>query len=95
MLESLSVAEAKSRFSELLGRVSIGKERFVIKKHGKPVGAIISLEDLAQLEAPSEPEPNWLQTALETRGEFDDFAAIMDEVVHSRQFSKNREVSLD
>jgi prevent-host-death family protein len=48
--KSISVAEAKARFSELVNRESYGGERFLIQRRGKPVGAIISVEDLARLE---------------------------------------------
>jgi prevent-host-death family protein len=51
MASMLSVAEAKTRFSELVNRASYGRERFLIRRRGKPVGAIVSVEDLAKLEA--------------------------------------------
>jgi prevent-host-death family protein len=50
MAESVSVAEAKNRFSELVNRASYRRERFLIERRGKPVGAIVSAEDLARLE---------------------------------------------
>jgi prevent-host-death family protein len=50
MTTNLSVAEAKKRFSEIMGRVVYGGERFIIEKHGTPAVAVISLEDLARLE---------------------------------------------
>ncbi len=50
MTTNLSVGEAKRRFSEIMGRVTYGGERFIIEKRGKPAVAVISLEDLAQLE---------------------------------------------
>jgi prevent-host-death family protein len=51
MATRLSVNEAKTRLSEYL-------KRFVVERHGKPVGALVSLEDLERLEerSPLEPE---------------------------------------
>ena len=50
MNKSVSVAEAKNNFSDLLNRVIYRRERIIVSKHGKPVGALISTQDLAQLE---------------------------------------------
>lgn len=50
MNKSVSVAEAKNNFSDLLNRVIYRRERIIVSKHGKPVGALISTHDLEQLE---------------------------------------------
>lgn len=50
MNKSVSAAEAKNNFSDLLNRVIYRRERIVVSKHGKPVGALISTQDLEQLE---------------------------------------------
>ena len=47
----VAVAEAKSRFSDLLRRAEHRGERIVVHRHGKPVAAIVSTADLEQLEA--------------------------------------------
>ncbi len=47
----ISVADAKNRFSDLLRRAEYAGERLVVHRHGKPVAAIISTEDLRRLEA--------------------------------------------
>ena len=48
-MEPISVAEAKSRFSELISRASSG-ERFVIQRRERPVAALISVDELERLE---------------------------------------------
>lgn len=49
--------EAKTHLSECLNRVRYGGERIVIERHGKPVAALVSTEDLKRLEAlPGAPE---------------------------------------
>jgi len=50
MDQTVSVAEAKNKFSDLLNRVIYRRERIIVTKRGKPVGAIISIEELEQPE---------------------------------------------
>lgn len=50
-MATLTVAEAKNRFSEVLRRAEYGGERVVVERHGKPVAAIVSTDDLRRLEA--------------------------------------------
>jgi prevent-host-death family protein len=92
----VSVAEAKTRFSELVNRAAYGKERFLIQRRGKPVGAIVSAEDLARLEAEqSVPAAGGLLAAAGALAEFEEFAEIMEEVVRQRATRFDREVKLD
>ena len=48
---AVNATEARNKFLELINRAGYGQERIRIKRHGKPVAAIISCEDLARLEA--------------------------------------------
>ena len=50
---NLSVAEAKSRFSELISRAASG-ERFVIERRLRPVAVVLGAAELAQLERSAE-----------------------------------------
>lgn len=50
MRKIVSVAEAKNNFSDLLNQVIYRRERIIVSKHGKPVGALISTKDLEELE---------------------------------------------
>lgn len=50
-LTRVPVREARRRFAELLGRASHGTERIVVERHGKPIAAIVCVEDLEYLEA--------------------------------------------
>lgn len=73
---SLNVAEAKRRFSELLGRVAYGGSRVLITRRGKPMaeltppGATKTAGGLAAVEG-------WLD-------EDDPFFAAIDAVVERR-----------
>ena len=46
-----TVSDARNNLPELLNRVGYGHERILLERHGKPVAAIISPEDLKRLEA--------------------------------------------
>ncbi len=48
MTNPISVAEAKSRFSECLRRAESGQP-LLITRHGKPVAALVPAEDLVHL----------------------------------------------
>ena len=50
-MTSTTVSEARNNFPELLNRVGYGQERILIKRHGKPVAAMVSVEDLNRLQA--------------------------------------------
>jgi len=43
---SVPIAEAKRDLSDLCARAGYGRETIVVTKHGKPIAAIISIEDL-------------------------------------------------
>jgi len=47
---AISVADAKSRISELIAKSQHTHTRFMITRRNKPVAALVSLEDLRRLE---------------------------------------------
>jgi prevent-host-death family protein len=47
----MTAAEARDNFSDLLNRVAFGQERILVTRHGKGLAALISVDDLEQLEA--------------------------------------------
>lgn len=49
-MPTVSVANAKSRLSELLAKSAYGHERFVITRRNKPIAALVSLDDLRIVE---------------------------------------------
>ena len=58
-VQKVSVAHAKAKLSELLARVAYGGDRYVIERRGKPVAALVGVDDLKKLDkATAEaPEP--------------------------------------
>jgi prevent-host-death family protein len=49
-LETMTVSEARSAFSETLNRVYRGEARVSIEKNGIPIGGIVSAQDLHALQ---------------------------------------------
>ena len=43
--ETVSVAEAKKHFSELIGQVAYGKKQILITKRGKPMARLVPAEE--------------------------------------------------
>jgi len=46
----VSVREARKNIAEWLNRAAYGVERIVVERHGKPIAAIVCVEDLEHLE---------------------------------------------
>ena len=89
MSKAVSVAEAKRKFSDVLGAVRHGGERFVIERRGTPVAAIVPVDDLAVLEGTA------ARGALGLVGGFRDakgFPAVLDEIVRTRASQRRRRV---
>lgn len=50
MAERIGASEAKEQLSSLLARVAYGRERYIIERRGKPVAALVGVEDLERIE---------------------------------------------
>jgi prevent-host-death family protein len=48
--ETVTVAQARSEFSNLLAQTALLERRFVIARRGKPKAALVSIKDLKRLE---------------------------------------------
>lgn len=46
---ALDLTQARARFAESVNRVTNRGERILIQKHGRPVAALVSVEDLSLL----------------------------------------------
>ncbi|OGB93116.1 MAG: hypothetical protein A2Z31_04025 [candidate division NC10 bacterium RBG_16_65_8] len=56
MVKRMSAKEARDRFAEILGQVHYGKDTVIVEKQGKPVAAVISMDDYERFtEARTEP----------------------------------------
>ena len=94
MSKNLSVADAKKRLSELMSRVAYNQERFLIERHGKPMAALVSTEDLAKLE--QQPTiTKGLLAAVGAGADFEEWELFIENIYRQREHSKDRDVTLD
>jgi prevent-host-death family protein len=57
MAKRVSTAQAKAQFSALVDAVATKGEHYVIERRGKPVAALVSVQELTQLEGKHELAP--------------------------------------
>ena len=69
--DTVTTRELREKLSEIIGRCAYGGDRFVIKRHGKPLAAVVPIEDMfvAQLVEDTHDAAGY-KRALET-GELD------------------------
>ena len=95
-IKSVSVAEAKRSFSELMARVVYKGDEYIIERKGKPMVAIIKPEYLDLLHSLNKKQER--EGLISIVGKFDDEEDFVGEVerIHSlRKESKDREVILE
>ena len=84
MLTLLGVGEAKRDLSELMSRVVYKGERFIIQRRGKPMVALVSVEDLNRLD--DHPmAPGGLLAALGAWADYEEMDQVMEEIYRQRQ----------
>jgi prevent-host-death family protein len=94
MTSVLGVGEAKKRLSELMSRVVYRGERFLIRRRGRPMAALVSAEDLARLE--QEPAaPRGLLAAVGAWADFEELDEVVREIYEQRERARDRAVALD
>lgn len=86
--ETLGVAEAKRRFSELIERVGHG-ERFVICRRGKPAVALVSPDEV---RARPQGRPLGLAAVAGALSDWNSLEDVVAEIYASRRKAKDREV---
>jgi len=89
-----SVADAKKNLSELMSRAAYNNERFLIQRRGKPMAALVSIEDLTRLE--KEPvAPKGLLAAVAALAEFEELESMVEEIYRQREQAQDRPVDLE
>lgn len=88
MEETLGVAEAKRRFSELIERVRRG-ERFLVSRRGKPAVALVPPEQLP--DGPAGP-PAGLAAVAGELADWDELEDVVAEIYRARRRAKGRAV---
>jgi prevent-host-death family protein len=49
-MDDITAADARKQWSDLLNRVAYAKERVVVTRHGRPLAALVPVEDLGMIE---------------------------------------------
>lgn len=84
----ISVAEAKRRFSDVLGTVRYQGERYVVERNGTPMAALVPLADVPDLaEQTSRPGFLALVGAFEDEPEY---AESLASIVRERRTQRSR-----
>ena len=101
MTKAFNTADVKARLSELISRVVYGRERLIVLRRGKPVAALVSLQDLRRLEAldagDTSAESQSTHPIMRAFGGWADRADIDElvaEIYANRDASPGREVAL-
>jgi prevent-host-death family protein len=109
MAVSGDTSQVKARLSEFIGRVAYGRERLLVLRRGKPVAALVSVEDLRRLEAldstPAERTPSTgivagragahpIMRAFGGWAGRDDLDELVEEIYADRLTATAREVAL-
>lgn len=100
MVERIGASEAKAHFSELLARAGFSGERFLVERRGKPLAALVGVEDLKRLEAGSGSgsRPRGAMALVGAWRELVDDAeidAMLEDVYSAREEDVGRRVDLD
>ncbi len=98
MTKRISAAQAKAHFSALVAQVAYGGEDYVIERRGKPLAALVSVDDLQRLEGLR--PASRLQGALALVGawrevEEQDLDALIADIYAQRARDTGRAVSLE
>ncbi len=87
MARALSVAEAKRRFSDVLGSVRHRGERVIVERRGRPIAAIVPLDDLARLEGNA---PRGVLALVGAFADAKELPRLLDDVVRARARQRRR-----
>jgi len=85
----MGVAEVKRRFADVVGQVMHGKRRVIVERRGRPVVAIVPLEEGDLLSRPGERLAKVIGCAGE---EGESFRKLMSDVVSGRRRRPPRSV---
>ena len=86
----MGVAEVKRRFADVIGQVVHGGKRIIVERRGRPVVAIVPLDDSDALARPGQ-----RLAAVAASGEAggESFRALMGEVVAKRRRRPPRRIA--
>ncbi|HEV2439199.1 MAG TPA: type II toxin-antitoxin system Phd/YefM family antitoxin [bacterium] len=94
-MRTVTVAEFKRRFSELIGDVKYRGERIIIARRRTPVAAVVSLDDLERLGAKSDgavPRKMGLLAAIGAWDDDEELDRIVKDIYAARERAVDRAV---
>ena len=101
MTLTVDTSQVKAQFSEFIGRVTFGRERVLVLRRGKPVAALVSVEDLRRLEVADRThvttEKPVEHPIMKVYGRWvgpDDWDTVLEEIYADRLASTGREIEL-
>jgi len=50
MLNKITTADARKKFSNIINRVAFGDESFILTRRGEPIAALVSIKELRLLQ---------------------------------------------
>ena len=100
MAEKVKVTEAKAHLSALMARAGYGGERFLIERRGRPLAALVGVEDLERLEGERggvslRSRPRGALALVGAWGEFvenDEIDAMLEDIYAGRERDTGRAV---
>jgi prevent-host-death family protein len=91
-MTTMSVADFKSHFSEVLTGLLSRQERVVVERRGKPVAVLVSVEDAERLGLSGSAPPRGILGILGAWAEHPDIDAFVDEIYAARDAAEDRDV---
>ena len=96
--KKVRVTEAKAQLSALMARAGYGGERFLIERRGRPLAALVGVEDLERLEGEGDAtsRPLGALALVGAWGEVEerDLESVMGGIYAERERDTGRQVDL-
>ncbi len=94
-------AEVKARLSEFVSRILVRGDRVIVARRGRPVAALVGLDDLRRLEAmdaqqatSASPEHHPIMAAFGAWSGTDDWDQLITDIYAERTAAPGRELAL-
>jgi antitoxin (DNA-binding transcriptional repressor) of toxin-antitoxin stability system len=95
MPKNIGVAEVKKSISAVISEVSVKGEHFIIEKKGKPMVALVSVQELQRIEGSKEKEKKrGLLAAIGAWEDFENLGSTVSTIYERRKKSNDRNAGL-
>jgi prevent-host-death family protein len=93
MSKNVGVAEVKRHFSDVISKVSQKSEHYIIERKGKPIAALVNINDLEIIEAIRKlPRGKGLLAAVGAWEEFEGIEGVINDIYRKRKKAKDRDM---